>query len=205
MLSVNDFFSGCGGLSQGFKEAGFKIQVAVDKEEAFLKTFSHNFGGSQTKNLDLGDDNVLKDIPKADIIIGGPPCQGFSLTGPRNIDDPRNKLYLSVFKSLKLTNPKAFVVENVRGLKTMWEGNVFKEIIKKTKRLNDPKNIFLNLRQAKELEEAELNIKKALEEKSEEIISEYLRQTNRSLERIIGNIDVEEVLGNIFSNFCIGK
>ena len=131
MLSVNDFFSGCGGLSQGFKEAGFKIQVAVDKEEAFLKTFSHNFKDSQTKNLDLGDSNTLKDIPKSDIIIAGPPCQGFSITGPRNIDDPRNKLYLSVFETLKLTNPKAFVVENVRGLKTMWGGNVFKEIIKK--------------------------------------------------------------------------
>ena len=83
MLSVNDFFSGCGGLSQGFMEAGFKIQVAVDKEEAFLKTFSHNFKGSQTKNLDLGDSNILKDIPKSDVIIAGPPCQGFSLTGPR--------------------------------------------------------------------------------------------------------------------------
>jgi len=77
--------------------------------------------------------------------------------------------------------------------------------MKKTKRLNDPKNIILNLRQAKELEEAEHNITKALEEKSEEIISEHLRQANRSLERIIGNIDVEEVLGSIFSNFCIGK
>ena len=90
------------------------------------------------------------------------------------------------------------------GLECILE-RIYKEIIKKTKRLNDPKNIFLNLRQAKELEEAELNIKKALEEKSEEIISEHLRQANRSLERIIGNIDVEEVLGNIFSNFCIGK
>ena len=82
---------------------------------------------------------------------------------------------------------------------------IYKEIIKKTKRLNDPKNIILNLRQAKELEEAEHNLTKAIEEKSEEIISEHLRQANRSLERIIGNIDVEEVLGNIFSNFCIGK
>ena len=58
---------------------------------------------------------------------------------------------------------------------------------------------------AKELEEAERNITKALEEKSEEIISEHLRQANRSLERIIGNIDVEEILSSIFSNFCIGK
>ena len=69
MLSVNDFFSGCGGLSQGFREAGFKIQVAVDKEETFLKTFSHNFKDSETKNLDLGDNNILKDIPKSDICL----------------------------------------------------------------------------------------------------------------------------------------
>jgi tRNA modification GTPase len=90
------------------------------------------------------------------------------------------------------------------GLEDILE-KIHKEIMKKTKRLNDPKNIILNLRQAKELEEAEYNITKALEEKSEEIISEHLRQANRSLERIIGNIDVEEVLGSIFSNFCIGK
>ena len=63
----------------------------------------------------------------------------------------------------------------------------------------------MNLRQARELEEAEFSLAKALEEKSEEIIGEHLRQANRSLERIIGNIDVEDVLDNIFSNFCIGK
>jgi DNA (cytosine-5)-methyltransferase 1 len=131
MYTVNDFFSGCGGLSQGFKEAGFKIQVGIDKDETFLKTFSHNFQDSKTMHLDLGNDDDLDIIPKSDIIIAGPPCQGFSLTGPRNIDDSRNKLYLSVFKTLKLNNPKAFLVENVRGLKTMWEGMVFKEILKK--------------------------------------------------------------------------
>ena len=90
------------------------------------------------------------------------------------------------------------------GLEDILE-RIHKEVIRKTKMFNSPKNIILNLRQAKELEEAELNITKALEEKAEEIISEHLRQANRSLERIIGNIDVEEILGNIFSNFCIGK
>ncbi len=82
---------------------------------------------------------------------------------------------------------------------------IYLEIIKKTKKFNGKKNIILNLRQATELKEAEHSIAKALEEKSEEIISEHLRQANRSLERIIGAIDVEDVLGNIFSNFCIGK
>jgi tRNA modification GTPase len=113
--------------------------------------------------------------------------------------DKRKKLK----KNLK---DKAILVraKTGEGLQSILE-KIHIEIMKKTKRLNDPKSIILNLRQAKELEEAEHSITKALEEKSEEIISEHLRQANRSLERIIGNIDVEEVLGNIFSNFCIGK
>ena len=91
-------------------------------------------------------------------------------------------------------------------LKAIWAKRIIvSEIKKNPSKSNDKKNIILNLRQAKELEEAESSLTKALEEKSEELISEHLRQANRSLERIIGNIDVEDVLGNIFSNFCIGK
>lgn len=131
MLTVSDFFCGCGGLSQGFKEAGFKIKTGIDFNKSFLETYAHNFPEASVLNLDLGKDKFLKEIPYSEVIIGGPPCQGFSLTGPRNIDDPRNQLYLSIFKTLKIMKPKAFLIENVRGLMTMWNGQVFKEIIKK--------------------------------------------------------------------------
>ena len=82
---------------------------------------------------------------------------------------------------------------------------IYLEIIKKTKKFNDKKNITMNMRQANELKEAVLYLTYALEVNTEEILAEHLRQANRSLERIIGNIDIEEVLGNIFSSFCIGK
>ena len=131
MLSVSDFFCGCGGLSQGFKEAGFSIKTGIDFNKSFLETYAHNFPGTKVLNLDLGNNEFLKQISYSDIIIGGPPCQGFSLTGPRNIDDPRNQLYLSMFKTLTEIKPKAFLIENVRGLMTMWDGQVFKAIIKK--------------------------------------------------------------------------
>lgn len=131
MLTVSDFFCGCGGLSQGFKEAGFKINVGIDLNKSFLETYSYNFPSSKVLNLDLGNNDFLKKISYSDVIIGGPPCQGFSLTGPREIDDPRNKLYLSIFKTLNFLKPKAFLVENVRGLMTMWKGQVFKKIINK--------------------------------------------------------------------------
>ena len=82
---------------------------------------------------------------------------------------------------------------------------IYEEIIKKTKSLYSTDAIVSNSRQANELEIALSCMLEARGEQAPEILSEHLRQANRSLERILGNIDVEEVLGSIFSKFCIGK
>ena len=82
---------------------------------------------------------------------------------------------------------------------------IHKEILKKTKYLYSADAIISNSRQINELEDALSSIIKARGERAPEILSEHLRQANRSLERILGNIDIEEVLGSIFSKFCIGK
>ena len=167
-----------------------------------------------TAGITKTEDNIEKEgirrtrklLKEADIILNITDDESFL---PKSRNKKEWLILNKIDKSKKLKKKlesKVLLVsaKTGEGLEGILE-RIHKELINKTKRLNDPKNIILNLRQAKELEEAERNITKALEEKSEEIISEHLRQANRSLERIIGNIDVEEVLGNIFSNFCIGK
>lgn len=120
-FNVIDLFCGAGGLSLGFQQAGFNIIVGVDNEPVALETFEYNHKGSVALNADLSQqetfDLILKTAgdKKIDVIIAGPPCQGFSLTGPRNFDDPRNKLYLAVIEMVQQYQPKGFIIENVPG------------------------------------------------------------------------------------------
>ena len=72
---------------------------------------------------------------KIDVVIAGPPCQGFSLTGPRNFDDPRNKLYLAVIEMVKQYNPKGFIIENVPGMANMYKGQVKDEVLKRFRKM----------------------------------------------------------------------
>ena len=116
-----DLFAGCGGLSKGFIDAGFKVLVGVDNDQAALNTFELNHNGAVGLNADLSDPQTFEKIKKVaknqaiDVIIAGPPCQGFSVTGPRQFDDPRNKLYLAVIETVKTYKPKGFIIENVPG------------------------------------------------------------------------------------------
>jgi len=132
-----DMFCGCGGMSAGFKDAGFDLLFGIDHDKASLDTFNHNFGQGKGIAIDLFSRDHLKQIQKhlnfnqtsIDVVVAGPPCQGFSLTGPRNFDDPRNQLYLSVIGVVKKFRPKAFLIENVKGMKTMYGGSIMNEIV----------------------------------------------------------------------------
>ncbi len=136
-LTVIDLFSGCGGLSRGFMDAGYKVLLGVDHEPVALETFKLNHGNSRTMVLDLFKDESVSEIQKAvkgvevDIVVGGPPCQGFSLTGTRNFDDKRNKLYLAMIETVKELKPRAFLVENVPGFARLYGGAVKDEVIKR--------------------------------------------------------------------------
>lgn len=136
-----DLFAGCGGLSKGFMDAGFDVIVGVDNDQAALNTFKLNHKGATALNADLSKQETFDEIKRIagdrsiDVIIGGPPCQGFSLTGPRNFDDKRNKLYLAVFEMVKQFNPKGFIIENVPGMATLYNGEIKDEILKRFRKL----------------------------------------------------------------------
>lgn len=129
-----DLFSGCGGLSLGFELAGYKNIIAIDFWQDALTTYSYNREGATTLCADLSnlDPEKIKDsynIDKVDVIIGGPPCQGFSIAGKRIIDDERNKLYKSFVSFVRVFRPNAFVMENVPTILSMGSGMIKDSII----------------------------------------------------------------------------
>lgn len=131
---VIDLFSGCGGLSLGFEMAGFDVRLAIDNWEDALVTYRYNHKNTETLNADLLNLDpimVAKDynLHCVDVIIGGPPCQGFSVAGKRIIDDDRNKLYKSFVRFVDHFKPKAFVMENVPNILSIGNGAVKDAII----------------------------------------------------------------------------
>lgn len=129
-LKVLDLFCGCGGLSLGFEQAGFEISLGIDNWEESLKTFKNNHKNSEVLCSDLSKIKPQEINGKFDVIIGGPPCQGFSISGKRNPNDPRNKLYQSFVSFVEYFKPKAFIMENVPNLVAMNNGKVKDQIIK---------------------------------------------------------------------------
>ncbi len=131
---VLDLFSGCGGLSYGLARAGFDIVAGVDNWGDSLVTFERNHPGAKSILLDLGDfdPSVIEAIVgnDIDVVVGGPPCQGFSISGKRDPNDPRNKLYAGFVRTVAHFRPQAFVLENVPNLISMSGGAIKDEIIK---------------------------------------------------------------------------
>lgn len=129
-LNVLDLFSGAGGLSRGFLDAGYNVVLGVDFDEMALKTFKENHGGAEARKIDLFNHENISEIVeflerkniKIDVLVGGPPCQGFSLAGSRKADDDRNSLYTAMVKTAEILQPRAVVLENVPGLLTLYGG-----------------------------------------------------------------------------------
>lgn len=135
-LSI-DLFSGAGGMSEGFRQAGFKTLVANDFDEMAAKTFRYNQPNTPFVVGDIREISARSLLDTAgvspgniDVVCGGPPCQMFSIAGPRIADDPRNRLFLEFVRVVKEVEPKFFIFENVSGILSMKKGTVLNAIIK---------------------------------------------------------------------------
>lgn len=136
--NVIDLFCGCGGLSLGFEKVGFNVLLGIDNDKKALETFKLNHKNTKTicgdiTNITLKDIKKIIGNEKIDLIIGGPPCQGMSLSGFRDYDDPRNKLYLSYIRLVREIKPRAFIIENVPGLVSLFKGKIKDSIIEEFK------------------------------------------------------------------------
>ena len=127
-MKVVSLFSGAGGLDLGFKMAGHDIIWANDLYGDAVETYKNNIGNHIICE-DISNINA-DDVPDCDIIIGGFPCQGFSVANTkRHVNDERNELYKQLIRIITAKKPKFFLAENVKGLTNLAKGEVFKMII----------------------------------------------------------------------------
>ena len=135
-IGVLDLFCGGGGLSEGFLQAGYDVVAGVDVSEDFLATYERNHDDAVATQADLSGidpetffDAHPIDPEEVDVVIGGPPCKGFSIAGHRDPDDERNYLVGSFIDYVEFLQPDAFVMENVPGIKSMEGGDTLRSIL----------------------------------------------------------------------------
>lgn len=137
-LSTIDLFCGAGGITEGFRQAGYRCLYGNDCMPEAMQTFSANHPKAWGDACDI--ENVSPVQVRArlglkrgelDVLVGGPPCQGFSINAPeRFLSDPRNKLFKDYMRFVEEFDPKAFLFENVPGLLSLGDGKVFRRIVR---------------------------------------------------------------------------
>lgn len=130
-INVIDLFAGAGGFSLGIHKASnrFKTIRAVEIDDDAAATFGANFGKDSIYKGDIAEwllEEAEKFADRVDLVIGGPPCQGFSNLGKRDVNDERNKLWRSYAKTIKKVKPKIFIMENVSNFYNSIEFDLFK-------------------------------------------------------------------------------
>lgn len=157
-LNVIDLFCGCGGMTKGLEDAGLNIITGIDiwdkAIESYNKNFQHKAYCADLTKLSPDKFNELynKDNRIIDIIVGGPPCQSFSIAGRRDKNDPRNTLFIEYVRYLDYFKPKAFIMENVIGLLSKKTNNGEKVIDIIMEQLNKNYNCIINKLYASDFE-----------------------------------------------------
>lgn len=132
-LTVVDLFAGAGGLLLGFEQAGFETISANEIDRSCLEMLALNYPWVHTIGRSIeeinGLDLMLGKKQEVDVLVGGPPCQGFSLIGLRDAKDPRNKLVFHYIRMLREIKPKTFLFENVPGMLSTLKGKFVEGLI----------------------------------------------------------------------------
>ncbi|MGI8784852.1 MAG: DNA cytosine methyltransferase [Acidobacteriota bacterium] len=137
-LHTIDLFCGAGGIAEGFRDAGYRCLYGNDCMTEAVETFAYNhpeaWGDSRDiEEVDPAEVRARLGLAKGalDVLVGGPPCQGFSINAPeRFLHDPRNKLFKDYLRFLEEFRPKTFLFENVPGLLSLDDGKVFRQILR---------------------------------------------------------------------------
>lgn len=206
-LKVVSLFSGAGGMDLGFLKAGFEIIWANDFFEDAVKSYRKNIG----KHMIRGDITKISiyDIPDgADVIIGGFPCQGFSVANSkRSMEDKRNFLYKEMLKVIAAKQPKFFLAENVKGLLSIEGGKVFDMIKSDFENLEDNEGNIIGYKvEARILNAAEYGVPQARErvviignrigvENPYPVPSHYVEGVSKSTDGLIPAITTEQAIG----------
>lgn len=124
-LVVLDLFCGCGGMSKGLQDAGLNVVAGLDIWDKAIDSYKANLNHTAVCDdinklpPELFEEKHMSGTKSIDLLVGGPPCQGFSIAGKRDIKDPRNSLFMEYVKYLNYFSPKAFIMENVMGILSM--------------------------------------------------------------------------------------
>jgi DNA (cytosine-5)-methyltransferase 1 len=138
-LTLIDLFAGCGGISEGFSQAGYDIVSAVEFDQQIANTLQKNHINTKIIVDDIcniSSTNLVENHKTIDVIAGGPPCQGFSMAGRRIrgsgafLNDPRNNLFKEFYRVVSEIKPKIFIMENVPGILNINNGEVKHNILK---------------------------------------------------------------------------
>ena len=184
-MNCFELFAGCGGLGYGFHKEGFNIVACNELDGSIAETYKENFDNTKVIVGDITKGSIKKEVydnfkdKKCDIILGGPPCVAYSMSGHRNSRDPRGQLFKEYIEIVKKLKPKVFVMENVKGILTILHDKP--KLSKKEREIAD---------KYYELEAEKINIiakKKVLSSKNEEDIEGYVDIVNTN------NTDLKDV------------
>jgi len=184
-MNCFELFAGCGGLGYGFHQEGYNIIACNELDSSIAETYKENFTNTNVIVGDITQQSIKKDIYSnfkdnpCDIILGGPPCVAYSMSGHRDSRDPRGQLFKEYIEVVKTLQPKVFILENVKGILTMLHDKP--KLTKKEKKTAD---------KYYELEAEKINIiakNKILSSKTEENMEGYdelVKDTKTSLKDV---------------------